>query len=613
MKKSHSSSSRYWLRSLLPLGLAVTTLSPLLHGAELTRTGAVENASLGYNVQISGGRAATSDYAGSWWGPGAVFVYGDLDSRRGVGSETLRLLPSDGADYYGFGGSMTIADSIALVSSRDNGAGQGPGTVYVFRGVDTATGDLTAQQTLTASDSGDLNGFGGAVSLSGNMALVGASSELNMDDNRGYVYVYRNLDSGTGNRTENLKIISPAGGIEDGFGTAISLSGTTALIGADRSNGAVSREGAVYLYRGLDQDHTVTSQKLVASDAANGDYFGDAVSLSGGLGVVGASSKNNSTGSVYLFRNLDAGTPEQAAILKASDAAIHHSFGSSLAISGETALVGAKGDGGSGFSYGAAYLFLDLDAVSGNVELTESVKITMSQKGEMDNFGAAVSLDGDRFVIGAPGKKDSLGDTYGAAYTGSVSSLTTLDAGNTTKIISRISFASKTDWVVGATTDGNEVILDVGDSADVRGIGKAVYIGRDAGSDDNRLAIDGTLLAHEVYIGALAGNEGNVLELSDGAIFEDVTLRLALGNTLRLETPEGDFLDFLGTASLQVWSESAWTTVNALNYTSLITLDELGGFTEIGVLSTSVVPEPGAWALLLGSAGLMAALRRRRA
>ena len=92
----------------------------------------------------------------------------------------------------------------------------------------------------------------------------------------------------------------------------------------------------------------------------------------------------------------------------------------------------------------------------------------------------------------------------------SLCSITTLDAGNASRVIFGISFESRTDWIVGETTSNNHVTLSDGDSAEVLSSGNAVFLGRNAGSNDNSLTIAGSIEANEVFVGA-PDNFGNHL------------------------------------------------------------------------------------------------------
>ncbi len=199
---------------------------------------------------------------------------------------------------------------------------------------------------------------------------------------------------------------------------------------------------------------------------------------------------------------------------------------------------------GGNISQGAAYVFRSLDTATGTI--TQNVKLTASDGAVSDNFGISVGLDGDQFVIGAY-HKDS---ARGKAYSGSVASVTTLDAGSASKTISGISFISQDDWIIGQTTKANQVTLSAGDTANVTASGKTVYIGRNAGSDNNTLVIRGSLTATQVNVGA-AGNTGNRLTGS-GTAAGAVTV--APGSTIA----PGDGIGTLATGSLSLAAASTF-------------------------------------------------------
>ncbi|MEO8353901.1 MAG: hypothetical protein ABI680_19410, partial [Chthoniobacteraceae bacterium] len=160
----------------------------------------------------------------------------------------------------------------------------------------------------------------------------------------------------------------------------------------------------------------------------------------------------------------------------------------------------------------------------------------------------------------------------GVAFTGSVSSMTIVDNGNTTRTIDGLSFKSQGDWIVGKSTDDNNVILTAGDTADITAIGKAISIGQDADSNSNTLTIAGRVMANEIYIGSIDGNEGNTLHLEATAVFEAAAFRLAPGNFISIEDDYGDFSSlstYLGETDLQVWTGMIWETVNAENHGAL--------------------------------------------
>ncbi len=392
----------------------------------------------------------------------------------------------------------------------------------------------------------------------------------------------------------------------------MSLSGNAGLIGAYGNNDSGSFSGSAYVFRHLDTaDGVVTEDaKLTASDAAAGDLFGISASLAGSIGLVGAYGDDDAgslSGSAYVFRNLDmaGGAVTESVKLTASDAATEDRFGQSVSVSGTIGLVGAYYDDDGGNNSGSAYLFCNLDNASGTV--IEDIKLTASDGSENDQFGVSVSLDGDQFVIG------TVADS-GKAYTGSVSSVTTLDAGGASRVVDGISFASRTDWVIGETTDSNTVTLTSGDTANVVSLGMGVYVGKDAGSDFNTLVIAGTFEATEVFIGSVDGNEGNTLRLESTAAFTIGDFRLAPGSFLAVAgdvTDSGDFFAYLGAAELSVWDGAMWQTVTAGNYGDVLDASFAGGFSSFS--SVTAVPEPAEYAVaVLVALGLVIVMRRRR-
>ena len=137
--------------------------------------------------------------------------------------------------------------------------------------------------------------------------------------------------------------------------------------------------------------------KLVASDAAADDKFGSSVAIDGDTIVAGApidAGVGSESGSVYVLRTIDGGaTYDEMAKLTASDAASLDLFGYSVAIDGDTIVVGASRAG----TGGATYVFLTTD---GGATYVEVAKLTAADAAEFDAFGASVAIDGDTIVVG---------------------------------------------------------------------------------------------------------------------------------------------------------------------------------------------------------------------
>ena len=167
--------------------------------------------------------------------------------------------------------------------------------------------------------------------------------------------------------------------------------------------------------------------KAVASDAAEGDGFGDSVSVSGDTAVIGARWEDHSGGSnagaAYVFvQSGDPGAPgwTEQAKLTASDAAANDHFGASVSISGDTALIGAYWDDYEDeTNAGSAYVFMRTGG-PGAPGWTEQAKLTASDAAAGDYFGYSVSVSGNTAVIGAYGESGSSGSAYVFVRSGTV-------------------------------------------------------------------------------------------------------------------------------------------------------------------------------------------------
>ncbi|MCH7604003.1 MAG: FG-GAP repeat protein, partial [Planctomycetes bacterium] len=228
------------------------------------------------------------------------------------------------------------------------------------------------QAKLFPSD-GELDDrFGNSVSISGapgnDIAIVGSPSDADNGANSGSAYIYRK--SG-GIWVEEAKLLASDGAIGDFFGRSVSISGAPgneiAIVGADGDNhSGMNENGSAYIYR-FNGAVWVEEDKLLASDTAPFDAFGDSVSIIGTLGnevvIVGASGDGDNglaSGSVYIYRFNGVTWVEEQKLL-ASDGADFDSFGSFVSISGapgnEVAIVGARDDDDNGAESGSVYIY----------------------------------------------------------------------------------------------------------------------------------------------------------------------------------------------------------------------------------------------------------------
>jgi len=335
----------------------------------------------GYSVSVSGDTAVIGASAP----PGAAYVF---VRSGGLWTQQQELTSSDGAAYDGFGASVSVSGDTAVIGAEYEGGGRGAAYVFVRSG-----GAWTQQQKLTASDGAAWDSFGISVSVSGDTAAIGAAGKNGF---QGAAYVF--VRSG-GAWTQQQELTASDGVANDSFGTSVSVSGDTTVIGAIEKN---NFQGAAYVFL---RNGTVWTQQqeLTASDGAPEDWFGFSVSVSGDTTVIGAGQKNNAQGAAYVF--LRSGTVwTQQAELTASDGAANDYFGYTVSVSGETAVIGANGKNSL---QGAAYVFVRSGGVWGQQQ-----ELTASDGAAYDFFGYSVSVSGDTAVIGAYGKNGCNGAAY---------------------------------------------------------------------------------------------------------------------------------------------------------------------------------------------------------
>lgn len=315
------------------------------------------------------------------------------------------------------------------------------------------TVDPIAQQAyLKAAYADAFHRFGHSVAISGDTVVVGAPSEgssaTGVNGNpvdtsaadSGAAYVFVRDASGIWSQQAYLKASNTDSG--DFFGSAVSVWGDTVIVGAEReassasgvngdeADNSATGAGAAYVFVRDANGNWSQQAYLKASNTDSFDQFGDSVSVSGDTVIVGAPFEDSSaagvdgdqsdnsafdSGAAYAFIRDGNGTWSQQAYLKASTNGPYDLFGGSLAVSGDTLVVGAReeassatgvngdqADNGS-FRSGAAYVFVrDVgDAWS------QQAYLKASNTGEFDFFGRSVAISGDTVVVGAQDENSS--------------------------------------------------------------------------------------------------------------------------------------------------------------------------------------------------------------
>lgn len=321
-----------------------------------------------------------------------------------------KLLPSGGQAGDEFGLSVSLFGDTAVVGAPSHdGAGPDSGAAYVF----VRTGATwTQQQQLIAADLESGQGFGTSVSLSGDTALVGSNLKTTAAGPvAGAAYVYAR--SG-GVWTQQQQLVAPDAQPLEQFGISVSLSGETALVGAFFDSAPAFAQGSAYVFV-RSSSTWAFQQKLTASDAASVDFFGISVSLSGDTAVVGSPLSDTTaaedSGAVYVFVRSGAAWSQQQKLV-GSDSGQSDLFGTAVAAAGDEVVVGASDhDTAAGLDAGAAYVF----GRSGTA-WTEHRMLLPPGGAASDNFGASVAVAGDTVLAGAPMDETAAGSGAGSTH-----------------------------------------------------------------------------------------------------------------------------------------------------------------------------------------------------
>ncbi|MCB1129813.1 MAG: FG-GAP repeat protein [Verrucomicrobiae bacterium] len=312
-------------------------------------------------------------------------------------AERHKLVPSDAEANDRFGESLAISGSTIVAGAPRNSAdGYLAGAVYAFH---AETGKQLVKFKPKREDMTDFD-FGASVAINGQMAVVGAPSGGTEPFPSAITYsgVAYLFDVRTGNEIVMYAAPDRAGG--DRFGASVGISGEFAVVGAPWDDPAGRDSGSAYVFRA---DSGAFVAKLTPRDGAEYANFGEDIGISGSTVVVGAKrdAKSPITGTAYLF---DARTGAQKHKLVPKDDVTGTNFGSSVAISGNRAIVGAytfdKG--------GRAYVF---NVATGK----QMMKLIPNDPSQFKSAGFDVSISGNLAILGAPGDTVN-GTNSGAAY-----------------------------------------------------------------------------------------------------------------------------------------------------------------------------------------------------
>lgn len=286
------------------------------------------------------------------------------------------------------------------------------GAAYIYQHED----DLwKSQKVVLPGDLQPKDGFGGKVGIYDNTAVIGASgydgrSEDGVIEDSGIVFIYQYIDVVWKEVARLSASDSQAG---DAFGQGIAVWKDTLVVGAPKDDDKGKDAGSVYVYSRDGTDWNF-KQKLTAPDGAAGDVFGISVAISGDTMLIGADLNDeaaNNAGAAYVYVKHNGKWLLQSKLM-ADDAGDTDIFGVRVAIDGDTALISARRDDAPsvGKDVGAAYVFR-----REGTNWHQEAKLTGPTPKADDRFGRSVSIVGDTALIGAM-HRDYSGENAGAAY-----------------------------------------------------------------------------------------------------------------------------------------------------------------------------------------------------
>jgi hypothetical protein len=264
-------------------------------------------------------------------------------------NEQDKVTAPDGYNGDHFGNAVSLNGDYALIGAQwKDDAGSNSGAVYVFQ---RDGSDWNYQEKLTAADAAQDDNFGISVSLDGEYALIGSFWDNDDGVHSGSAYVFKR-DGSIWSQQDKITASNAAEG--DHFGRSVSLDGEYALIGAPDDH---DDYGYAYIFE-RDGSNWNQVDYFTASDIEDGDAFGNAVSLDGTTALIGSygADELEDSGSAYIF-SYDGAAWTEVTKIDASDEDYYDHYGGSVCLDGEYALIGAREDDDIGDDSGSAYVF----------------------------------------------------------------------------------------------------------------------------------------------------------------------------------------------------------------------------------------------------------------
>ncbi|MCP4664664.1 MAG: hypothetical protein GY856_55480 [bacterium] len=318
-----------------------------------------------------------------------------------------KMTAADSAAGDGFGAAVAISgDTVVVGAEGDDDGGEASGSAYVFRRNQGGSANWEQVAKMTAGDPGTGDWFGYPVAISGDTVVIGAYGDDDGGRFSGSAYVFQRHRGGSDNWGQVAKINSTDIDTDDQFGYSVAISGDTVVIGAPYDHqGWV---GSVYVFErnkgGPDNWGQVAKINATRPDIGG---FGHSVAISDDTVVVGAlyDYRDWGFGSVSVFGRNQGGPDNWGQVAKMTpDAPDIEGFGQSVAISGDTVVVGAYGNI---WTYGAGSVYVFERHQGGYDNWGQVAEMIAPDNFDSGYFGYSVGLSGDALVVGS---------VMGAAY-----------------------------------------------------------------------------------------------------------------------------------------------------------------------------------------------------
>ena len=280
----------------------------------------------------------------------------------------------------------------------------------------------TSAQVLSGTHTGSNAGFGTSIAISGNTAIIGAPTATVGTLVQGAAFVFT-LSNGSWTEQPPVELTAYDSIANAQFGSSVAVSSGTILVGSPSTTvGFVKGQGAVYVYTLSNGSWTAREPKIAASDGANGDSFGSSLAVSSGTLIVGAPGANKGAGSAYIFAQ-SGNTWSQQQKLVPDDPISSGAFGTSVAVSGNTIIVGSpNATGGSpSADCGGAYVFVQPIGSATN-PWSQQAKLSPPDAdiSSLPASGSSVGISGNTVFVGAtwPRVGTGTGTVYVYTHTG---------------------------------------------------------------------------------------------------------------------------------------------------------------------------------------------------